>query len=135
VIPFRKGRGFGKSNSKSLPLLPPAIFPPGYDSTDNVAVELPRTLISLLAQGISQWEHRRYWDSDSDYESGHQAALLLQERLLTPVETITLTEQPSTPATPAAGKAVLFLRDNGSGKSQLCIVYDDGSIGVIDTQP
>jgi hypothetical protein len=36
-----------------------------------------------LAQGISQWEHRRYWDSDSDYESGYQAALLLQERLVT----------------------------------------------------
>jgi lysophospholipase L1-like esterase len=65
-------------------LLPPASFPAGYDSTDNVAVELPRTLISLLAQGISQWEHRRYWDSDSDYESGYQAALLLQERLLKP---------------------------------------------------
>jgi hypothetical protein len=64
-------------------LLPPASFPAGYDSTDNVAVELPRTLISLLAQGISQWEHRRYWESDSDYESGHQAALLLQERLVT----------------------------------------------------
>jgi hypothetical protein len=114
-------------------LLPPAIFPAGYDSTDNVAVELPRTLISLLAQGISQWEHRRYWDSDSDYESGYQAALLLQERLITPVET-TLTEQASTPATPDTGKAVLFLRDNGSGQQQLCILYDDGSIGVIDTQ-
>jgi hypothetical protein len=44
-------------------------------------------------------------------------------------------EERAEPGTPPANWATMYLRDNGSGKSQLCIKYDDGSIGVIDTQP
>jgi hypothetical protein len=109
-------------------------FPAGYDTSDNVIVSLPRLIIPLLAGHLQLWETRAGWATEADFQAGVQAAYLLQERFLTPVETITLTEQPSTPATPAGGKAVLFLRDNGSGQQQLCILYDDGSIGVIDTQ-
>lgn len=45
-----------------------------------------------------------------------------------------LIEQTSTPATPSADRARLFARDNGSGKTQICVVYADGSIGVLNTQ-
>lgn len=37
-------------------------------------------------------------------------------------------------ASPDTNNATVFLRDNGSGKSQLVIKYADGSVNVIDTQ-
>lgn len=39
------------------------------------------------------------------------------------------------PATPGANKARIFLRDNGSGKTQFCIEYATGGVRVLDTQP
>lgn len=39
------------------------------------------------------------------------------------------------PPTPEAGRARLFIRDDGAGKTELCIIYDDGTINVIDAQP
>jgi hypothetical protein len=39
------------------------------------------------------------------------------------------------PSAPAANKGRLFLRDNGSGKTQLCIIFNTGAVQVIATQP
>lgn len=39
------------------------------------------------------------------------------------------------PSAPAANRGRLFVRDNGSGKSQLCIIFSSGAIQVIATQP
>jgi len=39
------------------------------------------------------------------------------------------------PAAPAANKARLFLRDNGSGKTQLCVRFATGAVVVLATQP
>jgi hypothetical protein len=39
------------------------------------------------------------------------------------------------PAAPAANRARLFLRDNGSAKTQLCIRFNTGAVQVITTQP
>lgn len=39
------------------------------------------------------------------------------------------------PAAPAANLAVLYTRDNGSGKTQLCVRFNTGAIQVIATQP
>lgn len=39
------------------------------------------------------------------------------------------------PAAPAANRGRLFLRDNGAGKTQLCIIFSSGAIQVIATQP
>lgn len=39
------------------------------------------------------------------------------------------------PAAPAANGGRLFLRDNGAGKTQLCIIFNTGAIQVIATQP
>jgi hypothetical protein len=41
----------------------------------------------------------------------------------------------STPTAPGANKARLFVRDNGSGKTQLCVRFNTGGVLVIKTQP
>jgi hypothetical protein len=41
----------------------------------------------------------------------------------------------TTPNAPAANKARLFLKDNGSGKTQLCVMFNTGSVQVLATQP
>lgn len=38
------------------------------------------------------------------------------------------------PATPAADKARIFARDNGSGKTQVCVILPDGVVTVLATQ-
>lgn len=40
-----------------------------------------------------------------------------------------------TPSAPGADKGRLFVRDNGAGKSQLCILFASGAVQVIATQP
>ena len=39
------------------------------------------------------------------------------------------------PAAPAANKARLFCRDNGSGKTQLAAIFPTGAVQVIATEP
>jgi hypothetical protein len=39
------------------------------------------------------------------------------------------------PGGPAAGRARLFLRDNGSGKTQFCVRFASGSVQVLATEP
>lgn len=39
------------------------------------------------------------------------------------------------PAAPAANKAVLFCRDNGSGKTQLCARFPTGAIQQVAIEP
>jgi hypothetical protein len=41
----------------------------------------------------------------------------------------------SAPAAGAANTGRLFLRDNGAGKTQLCVIFNTGAIQVIATQP
>ena len=40
-----------------------------------------------------------------------------------------------TPSAPGRNKATLFVRDNGSGKSQLCVRFHTGSVRILATQP
>jgi hypothetical protein len=39
------------------------------------------------------------------------------------------------PVAPGLNKARLFLRDNGSGKTQLCVRFNTGAVQVLATQP
>lgn len=48
---------------------------------------------------------------------------------------ITMEELSADASAPAANKAALFVRDNGSGKTQLCVRFNTGAIQVIATQP
>jgi hypothetical protein len=47
---------------------------------------------------------------------------------------IEMTEQSSNPAAPAANKARLFVRDDGTGHTQLCVRFNTGSVKVLATQ-
>jgi len=40
----------------------------------------------------------------------------------------------STPSTPSANDVILYARDNGSGKTQVCVMTSDGVVGVLWTQ-
>ena len=39
------------------------------------------------------------------------------------------------PAAPAANGARLYLKDNGAGKTQLCVRFATGAVQVIATEP
>jgi len=39
------------------------------------------------------------------------------------------------PSAPSANQGVLFLQDNGAGKSQLCVRFNTGAIQVLSTEP
>ena len=41
----------------------------------------------------------------------------------------------STPAAPATSRGRLFLRDNGAGKTELCVRFNTGAVQVLATQP
>jgi hypothetical protein len=41
----------------------------------------------------------------------------------------------ATPAAPPANDARLFIRDNLSGKTQLCVRFDTGAVKVLAVQP
>lgn len=45
------------------------------------------------------------------------------------------TEKASDPAAPAANNGILYFRDNGSGKTQLCARFATGAVQVIATEP
>jgi hypothetical protein len=44
-------------------------------------------------------------------------------------------QEVSTPAAPGANRARLFLKDNGLGKTQLCVRFNTGAVKVLATQP
>jgi hypothetical protein len=41
----------------------------------------------------------------------------------------------SDPAAPEANNGILYYRDNGSGKTQLCARFASGAVQVVATQP
>lgn len=50
-------------------------------------------------------------------------------------EFMEMQELAATPSQPAANRARLFTRDNGSGKTQLCILWPGNAITVLSTEP
>lgn len=52
-----------------------------------------------------------------------------------PANRITMTEQASDPAAPAANSGIFYFRDSGSGKTQACIRFPTGAIQVIAEEP
>ena len=41
----------------------------------------------------------------------------------------------TTPNAPAANQARLFVKDNGAGKTQLCVRFHTGAVRVLTTEP
>jgi hypothetical protein len=50
-------------------------------------------------------------------------------------EFLELQELAATPSQPVANRARLFTRDNGSGKTQLCILWPGNAVTVLSTEP
>jgi hypothetical protein len=48
---------------------------------------------------------------------------------------IQLTESPVEPGAPGGNRALIFSRDNGAGKTQLCVKFPTGAVQVLATQP
>lgn len=48
---------------------------------------------------------------------------------------ITVSESASDAPAPGANKAALFARDNGSGKTQLCVRFNTGAVQILATEP
>lgn len=46
-----------------------------------------------------------------------------------------LVERTTTPDAPAGDEVILFAKDNGAGKTQLCALFATGAAQVIATQP
>ena len=42
---------------------------------------------------------------------------------------------PIDPGAPSTGRARLFMRDNGSGKTQFCVRFATGAVHVLATEP
>lgn len=53
---------------------------------------------------------------------------------MSPLGAQTFLEQ-ADPAAPAANSAVLYARDNGAGKTQLCVRFPTGAVQVLQTEP
>jgi hypothetical protein len=55
-------------------------------------------------------------------------------RLRQPITTYIEITEMTAPSAPAANNARLFCRDNG-GKTELCVMFSDGSVQMIKAQP
>lgn len=55
-------------------------------------------------------------------------------RLRQPITTYIEITEMAAPSTPSANNARLFCRDN-AGKTELCVMFSDGSVQVIKSQP
>ncbi len=58
----------------------------------------------------------------------------LSAGIMTITGAFTFSEQ-TDPAAPAANGATLYARDNGAGKTELCVRFATGAVQVIATQP
>jgi len=56
-------------------------------------------------------------------------------RIRQPITTNLELAEISAPAAPAANRARLYARDNGSGKTQLVVVFSTGAVQVLATEP
>lgn len=39
-----------------------------------------------------------------------------------------------TPAAPPKGRVLVFARDNGAGKTQICVLHPSGEVGILYTE-
>lgn len=74
-----------------------------------------------IAGGGSDYETRLRCYLENVLALQDNAALELDER--------------SDPSAPSSNKGRLYLKDNGSGKTQLCIRFASGAVQVIATEP
>lgn len=72
--------------------------------------------------------------AQAGYGANAESITLLSDNGNTTLNYLTMTER-TAPAAPAANNARVFVRDNGSGKTQLCVRFPTGAIQVLSTEP
>jgi len=120
--------------------------------------------IAFSAQVVGDTQPRLYVRADGDMRFGdgatapdvrlYRSALdtlrtndnFIVDQLLTTAKSILNTatdgtgflemrEQTADPAAPSVSQGRIFVKDNGSGKSQLCVRFNSGAVQVIATEP
>jgi len=101
------------------------------------------TAAIVITSVTNPW-HKGLYCEQRDIGSGSDDAFVQLKDNASPQKTlfqitrdglVDLNEQSSTPAAPSANKARIFARDNGSGKTQLCVLFNTGAVQVIATEP
>lgn len=96
------------------------------------------SLLSLLANGAGTATQGIFFDTESGVTTTGKLINLRQNGdevfVVDAGGRIKLTEQTDPPA-PAADEAVIFARDNGAGKTQVCVRFGTGAVQVISTEP
>jgi len=91
--------------------------------------------IGLYNNGTARWlldgTAFDFSPTDNLYDLGQTARRVRRSFLAEYMEM----SEVAAPAAPGADKARLFVRDNGSSKSQLCVIFPTGAIQVIATEP
>lgn len=70
----------------------------------------------------------------TSHGSGGNDPIVFSDVTLGATGVVTFTER-TDPAAPAADKAILYAKDNGSGKTLLVVRFNTGAIQTIATQP
>ena len=83
----------------------------------------------VRVRGVSDGKYGRVYKLEKVDEDGD----LLADEVI--VEDSFLLSEISAPDAPAANKAVLYCRDNGSGKTQVVVRFPTGAVQVVATEP
>jgi len=76
--------------------------------------------------GTSAAGHAIHGQSDTGFAGYFNGKVFVNNEILV--------DEIRTPAAPVANRAKLFVRDNGSGKTQLCVRFHTGAVKVLATQ-
>lgn len=123
-----------RNDFTTVPALPRDVALSGVDSAGNV-----KQLIQLVGSGAFA-NHALVGSNDVPTVYSNDLKATLAGLTLKDFDYITgldyaEMDEIADPAAPAANKGRLFCRDNGSGKTQLCIRFNSGAVQVIATEP
>lgn len=99
---------------------------------------VPESLGLLLAPGQRPEETLRTLVTHLDAllrQIGYRVNRVLPADGSEPVDPYVEFREVADPAAPAANRARLFARDNGAGKTQLCVRFPTGAVQVLATEP
>lgn len=95
----------------------------------------PEGTLELIAKTYDGAAHSGLSSLSMTLETETGVADLSATRLRLNTTYLELTEQSGDPDAPGANRGRLYLKDNGSGKTQLCIRFNTGAVQVIATEP
>ena len=95
------------------------------------------SVLSLRANGAGTACQGIFFDSENGATTGHLLNFRQNgsEVFVMDAEGRNRFTETTDPSAPAANKAVLYARDNGVGKTQLCVLFATGAVQVLATEP